>query len=191
MAKIELKRPEFIRVEGGYGFDQNSLAPSWPSFYVDRACGLAGLANLIGYELGRQAQEVQENEDLLEKLIGILRPKLWGIPSIRSLNKALKGLKKTLQGTYFIQVYRGKTHGYEAYDYIKKNLEEDRPILVLNTNHPIRAFKNHWITVTGLEEEEGETYVYFSSWGKKYKLAFDQLFNKDSLFRSMGVLKKK
>lgn len=162
---------------------------AWSKFYVYRSCGLAALANVLAYEGGRFSLSDQEAKDLMDSLMKVLRPRPWGIVGLGLLNHALRKLGIFMGQAYYIQVHKGKAYGKEAYDFIRKNIQEDHPVLVLNTNHPIKAFHNHWITVTGLEEVDGVDYVLFSSWGKRYKVPFDDLFHKKSLFRRMGVIK--
>lgn len=188
---IELSYPRFVDINGRFGLDQAMLGRDWSKYYVARSCALSALGNCILYSLGKYTLSEEEALEFFNKLMQVLRPMPWGVPSIRRLNQALQRLEKYLGQGFQIKIHRGKNYGPEAFNFIFQNLQENRPILLLNTNHPKRGFQNHWVTITGLLFEEGKYFVYFSSWGKRYKMLFEDLLTDQTIFRRMGVLERK
>ncbi len=179
-----LKHKNFIIVDGGYGFDQNALRGLWSKYLVDRSCGLAALANLVTYAEGRRSLERREALQVMDALIRLAPPRPWGIAAGWILARAVKRMNLP----YRVEFLKPRATKEEIYDFVLRALAADRPVALLNTNHPHKAFRYHWVTITEMVEDEGEIYVRFSSWGRRYKMGFRELFPAGMMYRSMFYL---
>lgn len=181
---LKLTQSRFVNIEGRYGFDQNALAGRWSRYNVDRSCGIAALANLISYGRAQFAMSRGESLDLMDRIIYYAPPRPWGIarPGI------LMGALEAMALPFSPDVLSGKISGKEALPFIEEHLAHDRPVALLNTNHPHKAFRYHWVTITELLEEEGVLMVRFSSWGGRYKLPYDLLLSDKTVYRALIAL---
>ncbi|MCD1147701.1 hypothetical protein LQU94_06195 [Peptoniphilus sp. KCTC 25270] len=191
MKITKINKDEFVQVNGSYGFNQNWMRGMVSDFYVLRGCGVAAIANAIFYLEEEYSVEKKKALAFMKDLFSSLRPRIWGIGSIWALNMGLKKWARRGNPYYEIIPYRGKDYGTEALDYIRSCLKRNQPVLMLNTDFGHRAFRLHWITITELREEGEEATIYFSSWGRRYKLNFWKYFNQPTFHRSMGVLVKR
>lgn len=180
-----LKNKNFIDVDGGYGFDQNALRGKWSAYRVDRACGIAALANLIAYTEGKRKIDKGEALKLMGEILLAAPPRPWGIAAGRILVRAMG-----IMGMgYKVEFLKRRATDEEIKTFLLRALKADRPVALLNTNHPNKSFRYHWVTITELVEEEGELYVRFSSWGRRYKMRFEEMFVKGMVYRSMFFIK--
>lgn len=181
---LKLTQSRFVNIEGHYGFDQNALAGRWSRYNVDRSCGIAALANLISYGMEHFAMSRGESLELMDRIIFYAPPRPWGIARPGILIGALKAMALPFSP----DILSGKISGKKALPFIEKHLAQDRPVALLNTNHPHKAFRYHWVTITELLEEEGVLMVRFSSWGGRYKLPYDLLLSDTTVYRALVAL---
>ncbi|MDO5301125.1 MAG: hypothetical protein Q4E76_01270 [Tissierellia bacterium] len=180
---ITLKEPSFVQVGGRYGYDQNMLAGLVGDFFRYRACGVAALAGLVDYEGAVHYRSLSQGKFFLLEVFRALRPRPWGVVGIHRYRRALRELG--ISGRF--KVYDRRRHGSEL-SFLIYSLMNDHPVAVLQTNHPHPAFRYHWVIVTELEERGGEWWVYFSSWGKKYKLKSEIFLAPGTMLRTMATL---
>jgi hypothetical protein len=80
-----------------------------------------------------------------------------------------------------------------AISYIRQGLNKDCPVALMNMFNPVKmkwtnpvnnktsiqTYKQHWVTITGIIENEdtGETTVEVSSWGGKGTFSFNEFWN--------------
>ncbi|MDD7362871.1 MAG: hypothetical protein SPI65_04815 [Peptoniphilus sp.] len=181
---IKLTHPRFIDIDGDYGFDQRALKERWSAYRVDRACGVAALANLVSYGEGAFKMSGPEAIRRMDRVIAYAPPRPWGIPNAGILKRAIRHMRLP----YAVEAMSGRVSGRAAYPFIARHLKADRPVALLNTNHPERGFRYHWVTVTELIREKGVLKVRFSSWGRRYKLDYDVLLSDKTLYRALMAL---
>lgn len=180
----KLKQRGFVNIEGDYGFNQNALRGRWSRYNADRGCGVAALANLISYGRGTFSMDREAALDLMDQVIYHAPPRPWGIAGAGILKRAIAAMKLP----FTVETLSGHLSPEAAYPFIKKHLQFDRPVALLNTNHPHRGFRYHWVTITELVEEEGVLKARFSSWGGRYKLDYDTLLSNDTIYRALVAL---
>ena len=183
LAAIEHKN--FIDVDGGYGFDQSALRKPFGAYRADRACGIAALANLIAYTEGKRRIDRGEALKLMGDILLAAPPRPWGIAAGRILARAMVRLGMN----YKVEFLKPRATDREIKAFILRALEADRPVALLNTNHPNKSFRYHWVTITEMLEDDGAIYLRFSSWGGRYKMRFEELFARGMVYRSMFVIK--
>lgn len=181
---LKLTQSHFIDIEGRYGFDQNALAGRWSRYHVDRSCGIAAMANLISYGRAQFTMSRSESFDLMDRILYYAPPRPWGIARPGILKTAVKAMNLP----FSLDVLSGKVGSRKARPFIEKHLAHDRPVALLNTNHPHKAFRYHWVTITELLEEDGAVMVRFSSWGRRYKLPYDLLLSDNTVYRALIAL---
>lgn len=180
-----LKHKNFIDVDGGYGFDQTALRERFSAYRADRACGIATLANLIAYRENKRAFDKKDALKLMGEILLAAPPRPWGIAAGRILVRAMARLNMD----YKVEFLKHRATDREIKEFILRALNNDRPVALLNTNHPNKSFRYHWVTITEMVEVEGEVYVRFSSWGRRYKMRFEELFPRGMVYRSMFFIK--
>lgn len=180
-----LKHKNFIDVDGGYGFDQTALREKWSAYRADRACGIATLANLIAYARGKQRIDREDALKLMGEILLAAPPRPWGIAAGGILVRAMgrMGMK------YKAEFLKPRAKDAEIKAFLLRALNADRPVALLNTNHPNKSFRYHWVTITEMVEDDGEVYVRFSSWGRRYKMRFEEMFVRGMVYRSMFFIK--
>lgn len=179
-----LKHKNFIDVDGGYGFDQ-SLLREKSAYAADRACGIAALANLIAYREEKWAFDKNDALKLMGEILRFAPPRPWGIAAGGILLRAMGPMGRK----YKAEFLKPRATDEEIKAFLLRALNGDRPVALLNTNHPHKAFRYHWVTITEVVEEEGKVYVRFSSWGRRYKMRFEELFVRGMMYRSMFFIK--
>ena len=183
LAAIEHKN--FIDVDGGYGFDQSALRNTFGAYRADRACGIAALANLIAYREKKCTFDKNDALKLMGDILLAAPPRPWGIAAGRILARAITRLGMN----YKVEFLKPRATDGEIKAFILRALKADRPVALLNTNHPNKSFRYHWVTITEMLEEDGAIYLRFSSWGGRYKMRFEELFARGMVYRSMFVIK--
>lgn len=183
----QLKTPKFIDITGDYGFNQMDLMVENRRYHADRACGIAGLAGLLAYDQDRKRLSRHEATGMMQRILKLMPPMPWGIVRIGRMNRALKNLDPSR----YLKVYRGPYHREQIIDYLIFQMKRDKPVLMLNTFHPIRNLKFHWITITGLIIEESQIKIQISSWGRRYTYQYEDLFHPRAGYRLMATLEKR
>lgn len=180
-----LRHKNFIDVDGGYGFDQTALREKWSAYRADRACGIATLANLIAYKEKKRAFDKNDALRFMSEILLAAPPRPWGIAAGGILVRAMGRMGRK----YRAEFLKARAKDEEIKAFLLRALNADRPVALLNTNHPNKSFRYHWVTITEMVEEEGEVYVRFSSWGRRYKMRFEDLFVRGMMYRSMFFIK--
>lgn len=153
-----------------------------PKWIADRACGIAGLANLSLY-LSRQSDEFQDLfpypdvtketfTQVMKDIMDCVKPTRMGIPSLRMLEKGFLEYANSMEISLTPVRKSFLRNEKTVEEELLAALKNDTPVLLLTWNHKMKELRLHWVTVIGLEEEHGETVMVTSNWGyiKKYKL---------------------
>lgn len=188
-----LLNQEFFQIDGWYGGKQEWLFESGYTSKKksDKSCGVAAAANLLLY-LSREKPELEmlykgnNKEDYIElmiKLYTFLKPRFYGIPTLRKMKRGIlnfietKGVK--LRPSSKIWIFKQK----DETSFIKNAILKGHPVLLLTWNSPDPQFKNHWVTVTGWEEKDGEDFMVVSNWGYRKSYSYNKWINEGSIFK--------
>ncbi len=181
------------------------------------------LSKLYGYNSEHISQE--DFSEFMREIYQYVTPReipIWniysdkkasrvGIPSlgITNVDKFVAGVEKyALSKGIIIKTNRfnEKLTLDNAVNYIKKGLDKDCPIALLNMFHKVdmqwkcpltgvvkpRVLKRHWVTITGMTENKltGEVTLEVSTWGGKATLCLNDLMELDwkSTFFSQGMV---
>lgn len=160
-----------------YGGNQHWYDAFMSKFRANRACGLIAAANNLAYQhlpdsdLNREAYD-----DLVKSLYPYLRPQINGLPTVRVMDRGVKwaaqamGLKVQTQS--LVQGFWAQPD--LAADFIIQALDRDLPVLALTWLSPKVPFmKQHWVTITALEEKDGKRMCTCSTWGQKRTFDLD------------------
>lgn len=181
---IKLAHPAFVDIDGAYGFDQGAMANRWSRYLLKRSCGLAALANLISYGKGERRLNKEEAMHRLNTLLTYAPPRPWGIACAGIFKRAVERMGLPFR----VEILSGRIGSQAAYPFIVRHLEADRPVALLNTNHPRRGFHNHWVSLTEIRETEDGIEAVFSSWGKRYRMDYETLLSDKTLYRALVAL---
>jgi hypothetical protein len=157
----------------------------------DKSCGVAAAANIIQY-LAKENPEFQSlyngnsKEEYIELMIGLytfLKPRFFGIPTIRKMKKAILNFAASkqihLKARSKIWIFNQKDRS----NFIKEAILKGHPVLLLTWNFPDPQLKNHWVTVTGWEEIDGEEFIIVSNWGYKKTYSYTKWMNERSFYK--------
>ncbi len=182
-----LSHPEFIDIQGDYGFNQMDLVTRNNRYYADRACGIAGLANILCYDQKRCHHSRRHAVEEMNQLLKLMPPMPWGIVRVGRMNRALK----SIDPTKYLKVYQGPYHRGQVLDYLILQMKRDKPVLMLNTFHPRKNLKFHWVTITGIITQGKQAKIQISSWGRKYLYRYEDLFHREAGYRLMATLEER
>ena len=196
---MELEK-EFFKIDKYYGGKQEWLHESGyiSKKKADRSCGVAAAANLVLY-LARENPEFRRLYDgknkedyieLMRKLYTFLKPRFYGVPTIRKMRNGILNFaasKGILLKPYSkIWIFSKK----DSSDFIKKAILQGHPVLLLTWNFPDPQLKNHWVTVTGWNEKDGEEFIMVSNWGYRRTYSYTKWNNEKSLFKGALYFQK-
>lgn len=164
-----------------YGGFQDSLKHKGVAkFYRDRSCVVTAFTNcyLYMYRPGEKFS-IEEFNDYQYRLYKILRPKVYGIPSGKVLDFKLNKLRKDyymkLKPHYMRETILERKSLKEKANFIKEALAKDCPLILFNRASPsISLMRHHGVTVTEIEEKDGDYILTVSSWGRVYKLSLEK-----------------
>ena len=160
-------------------------------FWADRSCGVVAAANTIKYlsENHPDKRDLYFGEgkddyiELMEELYKYLQPRVWGIPTISKMGKALErfsaGKGISIKSNYCSWVIDSD----EGSRFIRQGLFSNSPVLLLTWNHSDKQFRNHWVTVTGWDVIYGEEYMTVSNWGEKKTYSYRDWVMGKSLYK--------
>lgn len=176
------------------------------------AMNISELSNLYGYNKVNMSKV--DFSKLMENVYSYVTPlelPIWnhfsdkkgsqvGIPSlgIISLSKFAMGVERYAhsKGIDLKAIrFKEKLNFVNAVNYIKKGLDKDSPVALLNMLHKVevqwispltgdskaRDIQRHWVTITGLTENKksGEVTLEASTWGGKATLSLNELIDQD------------
>ncbi|MDY0236123.1 MAG: hypothetical protein RBR71_08850 [Gudongella sp.] len=188
-----LLKQEFFKIDKWYGGKQEWLSEAGyiSKKKADKSCGVAAAANLLQY-LVRENSELEKLSyghskesyiELMIKLYQFLKPRFYGIPTIRKMKKGIlnyvasKGGHLKAYSKIWIFCHRDRT------EFIKEAILNGYPVLLLTWNFPDPQLKNHWVIVTGWEEIDSEEFMVVSNWGYKKTYSYTNWINQKSLFK--------
>lgn len=160
-----------------YGGNQHWYEKVISKFRANRACGLIAAANNFLYQvkpglaLGRETYDAA-----VQALYPFLRPQINGIPTVRVMDRGTKtaafALGYKLESRLQVQGFKGNPD--LAADFIKQALDQDLPVLALSWLSPrVPLMKQHWVTITALEEKAGKRICTCSTWGQERTFDLD------------------
>ncbi len=195
---MELNK-DYIMINSSYGGKQDWLYESGfiKKKEADKSCGVTACANVFYYIKNEKNKDRIKKEDekanyleIMKDLYIILRPRFYGIPS---LNKMKRGMLKYAMGKgLYLRAYKKGwfLNKVDQSDFIKNALLEGHPVLILTWNFKDPQFKNHWVTLTGWEEKDGEALMIGSNWGIKKTYSYTKWMKGKSLFKGALYFKE-
>lgn len=160
-----------------YGGNQHWYEAFMSKFRANRACGLIAAANNYAYQNLPDSDLNRETYDhLVKTLYPHLRPQINGLPTVRVMDRGVKwaaqAMGQEIETKTLVQGFWADPD--LAADFIGQALEEDQPVLALTWLSPRVPFmRQHWVTITGLEEKDGKRICTCSTWGQKRTFDLD------------------
>ncbi|MDR1542411.1 MAG: hypothetical protein LBU32_31435 [Clostridiales bacterium] len=190
---------KFVPVAEGagvyYGGWQGWLTDEGVSqFDADRSCGVAASSNTLCYMArhapGRSA--LYTKPDLSRKsysafqkdIFEFISPKAWGVPTVDILigrvlkyaeSRKVKITPHKVDSGWNIDTVR---------PYLSNALNDDKPVMLLTWNSPIKDLQMHWVTVTAYYKD-GTEKILTSNWGGKVEYDFTTWFGGNSLYKGL------
>lgn len=187
---MELKQ-EYLLVDRWYGGNQEWLYKSnhISSKNADRSCGVAAAANMIQYLARKNPNyrnlydgcNIEDYTYLMKDLYSILKPRFYGIPTIRKMENSIRKFANDRGVDLKSYSKRIVLNKEDASNFIKQALLEGYPVLLLTWNSLEPELKNHWVTVTGWQEIEGEEFMIVSNWGEKKSYSYTKWIKEKSI----------
>jgi len=182
---------DFVKIDKiFYGGDQRWLFRKnhIPKFWANRACGLVAVTNALCYLFRDQYPSITKKNyaALAMELYPFLKPKVYGIPTVgimvKALNKYAASINHTLTPVPLIKPRDITT----AITYIKNALKKDYPIMMLTLNTKTRGLKYHWVTITGYyRSKSGESFIITSNYGQKETYNLNQWIEERSFYKGL------
>lgn len=183
------KELDYINIEGAYGGNQN-----WFKDFMIRFGGCAAISACdTSIYLAATFPELLDlspikskevaKEDFMKfgkRMKKYLRPRATGISKISLFEKGFSRYAESVGTKIEIDALEGTRPYEEAEAFVKTKIDEGICISYLLLRHKDKAFEDftwHWFTLTGYEMTDSELFVFFSSWGKNYKLPLKALWN--------------
>ncbi|WP_459129513.1 C39 family peptidase [Guggenheimella bovis] len=155
-------------------------------------CGVVAATNIVLYYMGNFTPSKEQFVHVMNGLYRVLSPlhafnpfiheNTYGLPCftlvIHRLSKYLKALGQTKR---FRVLKRGNLASFKAF--IKESIDEKHPVLLLLLFHKkLKAYSNHYMTITGYEE--GDTFLLeLSTWGQRITLNLEDILDGAGIIR--------
>ncbi len=185
--EIKLKHEEYINVCGSYGGSQSWFTSGDEKRLCGFGCGVIAANDTLLYLEGRR--EFASREEYLataratgSRVFIIPRLGITGMTLASAMNRRLRESGSPLRASW------NWFAGSGAFAQLKKQLLLDRPVIIsippvfakekygLNmhrTDERIYRYASkggHFVTLTGIDDEDGETTLTVSSWGNRYRI---------------------
>lgn len=196
--KWSLEERHFAVAPDWYGGRQAWLSEKGGlgTYTANRACGLAALANVSLY-LARTRPDCralypydtadEENFTAVMKAIhAYVKPTPVGIFHLGMLSGGF--LRYAQDAGVHLHANRAdwRWNATNVSEYIKSGLLYGSPVLLLTWNTRIRELRNHWVTITGIEAQNGRIDIITSNWGYKKTYNLDEWMDAYSLYRGLN-----
>jgi len=187
----------FVNIDNTYyGGDQTWLfnEKHISEFWANRSCGLVAVSNTLCYMSRQQypALTRQSFTNATIKLYPFLKPKVYGIPTVPRIVKALKKYAASINCVLTSVPLIKPTNITTVVTYLKNALKQDYPILMLTLNTKTKGLKYHWVTITGYYKTKlGENFIITSNYGKQETYSLDQWVEERSFYKGLLWFKLK
>ncbi|WP_425540051.1 hypothetical protein [Microaceticoccus formicicus] len=188
MSKLNLKHEDVLKFSDGYfGGNQIWFSDRYGKKHHSRTgCGIVAAANSMVYLAFTRSEyrDLYPFESLDKKsfsefillLSRYIKPRIYGIPTtsiiIRGIKRYTKGHGVSISNHNLSKI----TDKRRIIEFIKTGLEMDTPVLNVNWNHKNKILHNHWIAITGINENLNQNNIVLSSWGEKYEINMNDYF---------------
>ena len=158
---------------------------------VINGCGPVAGANVLAYLSTKDDRyaNLYDEENLSkenftkfqEKIYDLIKPSPLGLININHFIKTIirYGISNGVDLSYRKLGFSDRNFTYSSsYSFIRNALNRDLPVVIFNLD--LRRnflFRWHWMVITRIYVEAGETKVILSSWGGRYVVDFDRLFS--------------
>ena len=188
MNSISLKHEDVLKFTDGYfGGNQIWFSDKYGKTHHSKTgCGTVAAANSMVYLAYTRSEyrdlypfEYLDKKSFSEFILMLsryIKPRIYGIPTTSII---IRGIKRYAKG-HGVQIkYDNLTKTADKRkitEFIKRGLELDTPILNVNWNHKNKILHNHWIAITGMNENLKDENIVLSSWGEKYEINMEDYF---------------
>ncbi len=127
--------------------------------------------------------------DLGMKMKPYIRPRMGGVSKLSIFTDGLEKFINDRGYNVEFDTCPGELSSEEGREFLKKHLNQNMPVACLVLRHQNPAYEDifwHWFMITGYEEKNGEMTITYHTYGGKYKIDFDSMWNTG--FRKKGGL---
>jgi len=187
----------FVKIDKTfYGGDQTWLFRKnhIPKFWANRACGLVAVSNALCYLFRDQYPSITKESytALAMELYPFLKPKVYGIPTVGIIIKALNKYALSINHKLIPNPLINPNNITSVITYIKNALQEDYPVMMVTLNTKNKDLRYHWVTITGYyKSRSGENFIVTSNWGNKSVYNLDQWVEERSFYKGLLWFKLK
>lgn len=172
----------------GYGGNQEWFSKS---FQRQAGCGSTSGANIAAYYGANEksASDMYQGDtsrfqyldylSLMEGMYTYMTPGPLGYPYVEKFAKAFIRYSKNHNFHIKAKILEKFNTTEEAFSFVKESIDSGNPVALLILLHRAKELKDdnwHWVTITGYEEQEGESRIIISNCGKKEMIPKDVLF---------------
>ncbi len=108
----------------------------------------------------------------------------YGVSSINLFADYFENFAKS-RGLYLKRTMLGGFSKRIVLEYMGTSLDRDIPVAMVTWNNRNRNLSRHWVTITGLYNENGKNLIVASNWGEKRTYDFDEWYDSFSLYKGI------
>ena len=188
-------------------------------FSVNGGCGVVSAANILAYLAAsdekyariypRNSLSKQDFAAFMEELCGFVKIRNFfgqplGVWGKKRFEKGVLDYAKSRDVELSAAAFNGKMTLEKAADFIKNALSENLPVaMLIGFNNRLKnvryvypsgnalnySFERHWVTITGLSENDGKITVKASSWGAFAEIDLADFIGGEKIYSTLVYFK--